>query len=182
MVTPRTGRPRGRPKNFLRDPERFAIPYARALMTVYQASENAAFATAAAELRGVKIEAKFVGPRRMRGRGAVPPGILVPYRAEEGRGWEQAYRRGNTLKEFFEHKASVLRRKAHRAKAEYPKWYGAMVRAFELALRPEKDQEFSATEIMRLAMSVGEAAYAHAALLPLLSAKFLCSPDLLPKV
>jgi hypothetical protein len=82
MVTPRTGRPRGRPrKSLLADPERFAVPFVDALL-VLGVSETDAFKIAMLQLIGRPVAVRTVGPRRKRGRGAVPGGTLVSY---EGR-------------------------------------------------------------------------------------------------
>ena len=183
MVTPRTGRPRGRPKkDFLRDPERFAIPCALALMTVFNASENDAFTVAAAWLLGTATNARPVGPRHKRGRGAMPAGTLVTY--------ERAFCRGSSTVTFAG-KAATLRKKAVKVCAERGAWCYAMSRAFVLALRPGKDRQSSALEIMRLTASAGEGAYALAVLLPLLAAARSSSklihkihplPDFMPNV
>jgi hypothetical protein len=173
MVTPRTGRPRGRPKkDFLRDPERFAIPFAIALMTAFDASENDAFTVAAAELLGTVINTKPVGPRSKRGRGALPAGILATYK--------RAFRRGGSAAHFAG-KASTLRKKANKVCTQHSEWCRAMSRAFVLALHG-KDRQFSTLEIMRLAASVGEVGYARDVLLPLLAARFYPLPDFMPNV
>jgi hypothetical protein len=169
MVTPRTGRPRGRPpKDFLRDPERFAIPYALALMKVFNASENDAFTAAAAQLPpSTAVNTTETGLRRKRGRGALPPGLSVTYKRNLA---------------TFASKSSTLLKRARKAKAKHPAWCQAMSRAFELALRPEGDRQFSSLEIMRLTTAVDEGAYALAVLLPLLAAKFHQLPEYFPNL
>ena len=60
MVTPRTGRPRGRPRyDFLRDPERFAVAFVDALTTL-GTSETDAFKIAAAQLVGLPVAIETV--------------------------------------------------------------------------------------------------------------------------
>ena len=160
MVSPQTGRPRGRPPyDFLRDPERYAIAYIDAL-GVLGTSETDAFKIAAAQIVGVPIGCRTVDPRRKRGRGLVGGGELVNYD------------NGPTT---IVGKADTLRRKFKRPMSpEERVWRLAMGRAFLLALRG-KDWDRCASKIEELAKSVGEAAYAQTVLLPLLAAKFLCT-------
>jgi hypothetical protein len=157
MVTPRTGRPRGRPPyDFLHDSERYAIPFIDALV-VLGTSETDAFKIAAAQIVGTPMGGQTVDPRRKRGRGLVRGGVLVNY--DEG--------------STIVGKADTLRRKFKRPMSpEERVWRRAMGRAFLLALRG-KDLHRCVSKIEELAKSVGEAAYAQTMLLPLLAAKIL---------
>ena len=166
MTTPKTGRPHGAPpKKFVSDPERYAISHADALMAL-GASENDAFKIAAAWVVGKPVAGQDIGPRRKRGRGAIPAGRLVTYER-------------NPLAErpaTIEGKAATLRRKAERAEAdpEAVAWRMAMCRAHVLALSATKDDpERCAEIIMELAAMVGETDYAEEILLPLLAARFV---------
>ena len=158
MGTPRTGKSRGRPRyNFFGDRERYAIACIDALL-VLGTSETDAFHFAASQIVGVPKEARAVDARRKRGRGFVPSGIRICYNS------------GTTT---IAGKAVTLRRKHKRATSpEEAAWRVTMGRAFLLALRA-KDLDRCASEIMELTQSVNEAAYARAALLPLLAAKTL---------
>jgi hypothetical protein len=167
MVTPRTGRPRGRPrKSLLADPERFAVPFVDALL-VLGVSETDAFKIAMLQLIGRPVAVRTVGPRRKRGRGAVPGGTLVSYE-DDAR---------------IEGRVTTLRRKFKKPMtAEIARWRIATVRAILLALTG-KDLVRCAGEIRQLAVSVGEEQYADACLLPLLAAKHLSRlPDYLTDV
>jgi hypothetical protein len=157
VVTPRTGRPRGRPRyDFGHDPERYAIAYVEALV-VLGISETDAFKVAAAHIVGIPVGSRPVEPQRKRGRGLVQGGVLINY----------------DRKTRIEGKACTLRRKFKRSTApEDLVWRVAMGRAFLLALRGN-NLNGCASKIEELATSVGEAAYAQAVLLPLLAAKIL---------
>jgi hypothetical protein len=158
MVSPQTGRPRGRPPyDFLRDPERYAIPFIDALLT-HGTSETDAFKIAAAQIVGIPLGCRTVGPRQKRGRGLVRAGLLVNY---------------DYASTTIVGKADTLRRKFKRPiSPEEHVWRLAMGRAFLLATRA-KDLDRCASKINELAEAVGEAQYARAVLLPLLAAKFL---------
>jgi hypothetical protein len=163
VVTPKTGRRRGRPRyNFFADPERFAVAFLDALMALdelgaLKVSEGDAFKTAAVQIVGVPMELKTVEPRRKRGRGPVPGGTNIAY---DGRG-----------PATIAGKADTLRRKYKRScPPEVAAWRLAMARGFMLALTG-RDRDRCAAEIARLAASVGEASYATAVLLPMLAAK-----------
>jgi hypothetical protein len=166
MVSPQTGRPCGRPRyDFLGDPERYAISLIDALV-VLGTSETDAFKIAGAQIVGIPMGCRTVGPRRKRGRGLVQGGVLVNYD------------NGSTT---IVGKADTLRRKFRRPMSpEEGMWRAAMGHAFLLALRG-KDWPRCASKIEELAKSVGEAAYAQAVLLPLLAAKFF-PPDFMPDV
>ena len=158
MVSPQTSSPRGRPPyDFLRDPERYAISLIDALV-VLGTSETDAFKIAAAQIVGIPMGCRTVGPRRKRGRGLVRGGLLVNY---------------DYCSTTMVGKADTLRRKFKRSMStEEHVWRLAMGRAFLLALNG-KDLHPCASEIGELAESVGEAQYAQAVLLPLLAAKIL---------
>jgi hypothetical protein len=166
MVTPRTGRPRGRPRGrLLTDPERFAVPFVDALL-VLSVSETDAFKIAALQLIGTTVAVRTVGPRRKRGRGAVPGGTLVSY-ADDAR---------------IEGRATTLRRKfKNPMTAEIARWRMVMGRAFLLTLTG-KNSVLAGAKIRELAVSVGEERYADTCLLPLLKAKFSRLPDYLTDV
>ena len=157
MVSPQTGRPRGRPPyDFLRDPERYAIPFIDAL-GVLGTSETDAFKIAAAQIVGIPMGCRTVDPRRKRGRGPVQGGVHINYDSKTG----------------IEGKAVTLRRKFKRPMSpEEGAWRLAMGRAFLLALRG-KDLHRCALKIEELAKSVNEAHYAQAVLLPQLAARIL---------
>jgi hypothetical protein len=157
VVTPRTGRPRGRPRyDFRHDPERYGIAFVDALV-VLGISETDAFKGAAAQIVGIPTGFRAVDSRRKRGRGLVQSGVLITYA-------------GTTT---IVGKADTLRRKFKRSTVpEDLVWRVTMGRAFLLALRG-KDLHRCASKIEGLAKSVGEAAYAQAVLLPLLASKIL---------
>jgi hypothetical protein len=158
MSTPKTGRPPGAPrKKFADDPERYAVARADALMAL-GVSENDALKTAAAWLVGKPVAGENVGPRRKRGRGAIPAGRLVSYEDRD----------------VIEGKAVTLRKKRDRAKSdpEAAAWLVAMSRSHVLALSAIRDPERCAEIIMELAAMVGETGYAEVVLLPLLAARF----------
>lgn len=167
MVTPPTGRRRGRPKHDpLVDPERFAVPFVDALLVLGN-SETDAFKIATLQFIGRPAAVRTVGPRRKRGRGAVPGGTLVSYEDDSR----------------IEGRATTLRRKFKKPMtADVARWRRAMGRAFLLALTG-KDFVRCAGEIRQLAASVGEEQYAQAQLLPLLAAKHISRlPDYLTDV
>jgi hypothetical protein len=157
MTKPQTDRPRGRPPyDFLNDPERYAIAYVDALVTL-GVSETDAFKVAAAHIVGIPRGCRTVGPRRKRGRGLVQGGVLINY----------------DRKTRIEGKAVTLRR--HFKQSTAPKevvWRMAMGRAFLLALRG-KDLQRCPSKIMELAKSVNEAQYAQVVLVPQLAARIL---------
>lgn len=157
MVSPQTGRLRGRPPyDFLHDPERYAIAFIDALVA-HGTSETNAFRIASAQIVGMPMGLRTIEPRRKRGRGVVSGGVQINY---DG-------------KTKIEGKATTLRRKFKRSmRPEEHVWRVTMGRAFLLALRG-KDLHRCASKIEELAKSVGEARYAQAVLLPLLAAKIL---------
>jgi hypothetical protein len=155
MVTPRTGRPRGRPRyDFLRDPERFAVAFVDAL-TALGTSETDAFKIAAAQLVGIPVSIETVEPRRKQGRGAIPGGTLVSY--------DQAAvsiaGKGDSVRRKF--KMSCTQ--------EVAAWRVAMGRAFILTLI---GTDTAPPEVEELAASVGEADYTKRVLLPMITARF----------
>jgi hypothetical protein len=166
MVSPQTGRPCGRPRyDFLGDPERYAISLIDALV-VLGTSETDAFKIAAAQIVGIPMGCRTVGPRRKRGRGLVRGGLLVNY---------------DYCSPTIVGKADTLRRKFKRPMSpEEHVWRRAMGHAFLLVLRG-KDWHRCASKIEELAKSMGEAAYAQTELLPMLAAKFVMS-DFMPDV
>jgi hypothetical protein len=121
MVSPQTSRPRGRPPyDFLRDPERYAMPFIDALV-VLGTSETDAFKIAAAQIVGIPMGCRTVDPRRKRGRGLVGSGVLVNY---------------DNCPATIVGKADTLRRKFKRPMSPTERvWRLAMGRAFLLALR-----------------------------------------------
>src|SRR5262245_6568749 len=105
MVTPRTGKPRGRPKgstkSLLDDPERHAIAIALAGMGMGM-NEQAAFRWGALQVVGRDITATAPTPSRPRGR-PIPPGW-------RWMSWERDAGPGKTTTEI-DSKAETLRRK-----------------------------------------------------------------------
>src|ERR1700687_5311848 len=104
-----THRPRGAPKkDFVHDPERYAISSADALMML-GASSNDAFAAVAAQMLGEPVAEQTVGPRRKRGRGLIAGGIQITYQRRTG---------GGSAATTFDGRASTLRRKAKAAERD----------------------------------------------------------------
>jgi hypothetical protein len=169
MSTPKTGRPRGAPpKEFSRDPERYAISHADALKAL-GVSENDAFTIAATWMLGKPVAAEHVGPRRKHGRGAIPAGWRVEYMRDP-------LAEGSAS---IEGKAATLRKKAKLAESDpqAKAWRVAMSRASVLALSATRDSDRCASIILELAEMVGETSYAKDVLLPLLAARFVALPD-----
>jgi uncharacterized protein YoaH (UPF0181 family) len=115
-------KPCGAPiKDFVHDPERYAIARADALMAI-GASSNDAFMTVAVQMLGEPIAEQNVGPRRKRGRGLIAGGIQITYERRAVGGGSAA---------GFAGKAATLRRKAKAAERD-PRavaWRTAMGRA-----------------------------------------------------
>jgi hypothetical protein len=168
MVSRKTGRPRGRPQlDFLQDPDRFAIALAFALTTLGH-SENTAFRAVAVLAFGHKASAEEVAPRRKRGRGVIPGGLLVTY--------ERAARRGGATGSLAG-RATSLRQKAARIGRD-PKavaWLLQMQAAFTLALQAASSVERCAARILELGQLVIEGKLAEDRLLTKLSGEL---PDL----
>jgi hypothetical protein len=158
-----TRQPRGAPKKqFVRDPDRYAISRADAYM-VLGISENDAFMTVAVQTLGEAVAEQRVGPRRKRGRGLIAGGIQITYE-------RRAVGGGSAV--TFAGKATTLRLKAKAAEQDPQAvaWRKAMGRAHVLALTG-KDHERCAAIIVELAAVAGEQAYARDVLLPLLAAR-----------
>ena len=164
----RRGAPR---KQFVHDPERYAICSADALMAL-GASSNDAFATVAVQMLGEPVAEQNVAPRRKRGRGLMAGGIQITYQRRAVGGGSAAN---------FEGKASTLRRKAKAAERDPQAvaWRKAMGRAYVLALTA-KDHERCAAIIMELAAVAGERAYARDVLLPLVAARTFLAARIIP--
>jgi hypothetical protein len=164
MATPKTGKPRGRPrKDFLQDPDRFAVALAFALKTI-GTSENDAFRAVAALAFGSKVFEEQVPPRRKRGRGAIPGGMLV--------GYERTAIRGGPVGSLIG-RADSLRLKTPQI-ARDPKamaWLLQMQAAFALALQAASSAERCATRILELGRLVVEGKLPEANLLNVLSAE-----------
>lgn len=162
MATPKTGRPRGRPQlDFLQDPDRFAIALAFALRTLGY-SENTAFQAVAVLAYGYKVSAEEVAPRRKRGRGAIPGGLLVTY--------ERATYSGAATTTLFG-RATSLRHKGTRIGRD-PKavtWLLQMQAAFSMALLAATSTERCTTRILELGWQVVEGKLAEDKLLNVLS-------------
>jgi hypothetical protein len=158
MVSPQTGRPRGRPRyDFRHDPERYAIAFVHALV-VLGISETDAFKVAAAQIVGIPTGVRSVDSRQKRGRGLVQGGVLINY----DHGMTTIAGKARTLRRKFKGPMS----------SEIHEWRVTIGHAFLLALTG-KDLPACAAKITELATSVGETAYAQAVLLPLLAAKIL---------
>jgi hypothetical protein len=168
MVSPKTGKPRGRPQlDFLQDPDRFAIALAFALRTLGN-SENDAFRAVAALALGAKVSAKEVAPRRKRGRGAIPGGLMVTY--------ERVARKGGSTGSLVG-RATSLRQKGARTERD-PKamaWLLEKQAAFALALQAASSLERCATRILELGQLVVKGKLAEDRLLGKLSDEL---PDL----
>jgi hypothetical protein len=137
-------------------------------------SETAAFQIAAMHLlKRRPVHARFVAPRRKRGRGLVPAGLAVSY--------EDADR-------YIEQKASALRRKFKRkrdADAAIVAWRLLMKQAFILALAARRGQDpFRCRLWLRdLTAAAGEEEYGAAFLDPLLVIRLSSDPlDFTPDV
>jgi hypothetical protein len=156
-------KPRGAPrKQFVHDPERYAIARADAFMAL-GVSENDAFMTVAAQLLGAVVAEQRVGPRRKRGRGLIAGGMQITYERRAVGGGSAA---------SFAGKATTLRLKAKAAERDPQAvaWRKAMGRAQVLALTGN-DHERCAAIIAELAAVAGEQAFARDVLLPLLAAR-----------
>jgi hypothetical protein len=168
MVTPKTGRPRGRPQlDFVQDPDRFAIALAFALRAL-GSSENAAFQAVAASGFGSKVSAEQIGPRRKRGRGAIPGGLMVTYERAAHSGAATTTLRG---------RATSLRHKGARIERD-PKamaWLEEKQAAFALALQSASSAELCAARILELGQDVVKGKLAEDQLLNVLSSEL---PDL----
>jgi hypothetical protein len=168
MVSRKTGKPRGRPQlDFVQDPDRFAIALAFALRTL-GSSENAAFQAVAASGFGSKVSAEQIGPRRKRGRGAIPGGLIVTYERAAHSGAATTTLRG---------RATSLRHKGARVERD-PKamaWLSEKQAAFALALQSASSAELCATRILELGQLVIEGKLAEDHLLNVLSGEL---PDL----
>ena len=163
MVTPRTGKPRGRPKlPFPQDPDRFAIALAFALKRLGN-SENNAFRAVAAAAFGIKRSAEQIEARRKRGRGAVPTGLKVTYQGASS---------GTLLS-----RATSLRQKSARAwrNPECMPWLLYWHEAFLLALQAASSAERCVTRILQLGQMVAAGELAEDRMLNVLSAEL---PDL----
>ncbi|WP_128565411.1 hypothetical protein [Methylobacterium crusticola] len=162
MVTPKTGRPRGRPKKFpLHDPDRYWIAYAFALQASGY-SERAAFDLAAAQVYGEvgKIEKIQFGDKtgwtrvefpKVAGSATTVPG-----------------------------KASTLRRKANVARTgEEAYWLVLISRAWLQAMR-SKDRARNRAEMLAIGSHLGEEAFIAGCLIPFLAAA-TALPDYSPR-
>jgi hypothetical protein len=159
-------------REFVHDPERYAINRADAYMAL-GASEADAFETVAAQMLGQPVACEVVGPRRRRGRGLVGAGTLVTYERRVTGGGSAA---------SFAGKASTLCRKAKLAEQdpEAVAWRKAMCRCLVLAFTGN-DHAVSAGIIWELAMVAGEQAYARDVLLPLLAVRFFWRGRFIPE-
>jgi hypothetical protein len=160
----RRGRP---PKNFLLDPDRFAIALAFALRTL-GSSENDACRAVAAVAFGERVAACDVGPRRKQGRGAIRAGSRVTY--------SLAFRSGGPAGTLTG-RATTLRQKGTRAWQD-PKtaaWLMEMQSAFALALMAASSAERCAARILNLGRLVSEGKLDETRLLSILSVEL---PDL----
>jgi hypothetical protein len=165
VATPRTGRPRGRPKsNFLRDPDRFAIALALAFRSL-GASENDAFRAVAALAFGRKVSEQQVPPRRKRGRGAIPGGTLV--------GYERTAVQGGAIG-LLPGRAGSLRLKFSQIGQRDPKamaWLLRMQGAFTMGLTAASSAERCAARILELGRLVDLGALPEDRLLNVLAAE-----------
>ncbi|MET3993345.1 hypothetical protein ABID65_004997 [Bradyrhizobium sp. S3.9.2] len=169
MVSKKTGGLRGRPRlNFMQDPDRFAIALAFAFKSV-GSSENDAFLRACALAFGSEVSAAEVVPRRKRGRGMIPGGVMVTYERAAAKGGASGSLVG---------RATTLRQKAARARGNPTEmiWLLHTQGAFAMALQAAPAMERCADRILKLVQLVLEGKLAEDdMLLNLLSAEL---PDL----
>lgn len=152
----------------MQDPDRFVIALAFAFRTI-GGSENDAFLRASALAFGSEVSAAKVAPRRKRGRGTIPGGVMVTY--------ERAAEKGGASGSLVG-RATTLRQKAARAGGNPTEaiWLLHMQGAFAMALRAAPAMERCANRILELGQLVLEGKLdENDMLLDLLSAEL---PDL----
>jgi hypothetical protein len=109
MTARKPGATRGRPpQDFARDPHRYAIAIALALMQL-GLSENAAFGLVASLVLGRKVAEHHAPARPRRGIGMVPPGRLATYE----RAWHL-----NSNTASLDGFRTTLRKKLHRIESD----------------------------------------------------------------
>src|SRR4051812_11871258 len=169
MVTPRTGKPRGRPrKSFLEDPERYAIALSDALAAL-GLSEPDSFAFAAAILMGEEVAIEWLpngGARIRYGRVCAPgePTTTILGKADTLRGKaKHRARKGAKLTPF-------TRDEMH--------WRQHMALCIMVVLGA-KDEVRCAEKVRQLAAEIGEAEFCESQLIPMLKRKFE-PPDFSP--
>ncbi|WP_132250223.1 hypothetical protein [Methylobacterium segetis] len=162
MVTPKTGRPRGRPrKTLFDDPDRYWIAYALALQAA-GCSENKAFDLAAARVYGHVDRIEEIASGELTGWTKVSV--------------SRVERSATTI--FG--KASTLRRKTNVARTEIETlWLTLLARAWMQALL-SKDHERNRLHLQVLGKHLGEEAFVDRVLLPILDKKSAL-PDFSPR-
>jgi hypothetical protein len=172
VVTPRTGRARGRPRkpakpakpqrsagrptlSFFDDPDRYRVGCLDALLALGIRSESAC-ARALAAL-DVAIEG---------GEGKLAPdGRLVTT-------WERFRTRAGATAATLDGRASTLREKQRRCRSpEEANWRRAMSSCFKVALHP-RDRLRAKAGVLTLATVVGEGDFAQRVLWPMIDARF----------
>ena len=168
MVTPKTGRPRGRPSKLLmNDPDRYAVALSDAIY-FFGGGEKFSFGCSASLLYAKLVDMKDLdaGGCETHHESAHPgyPSVNISGKSDTIRG------------------KSKLRSKRGQAKKVYSPeetlWRLTMAMAFISALMP-KDLEASRLLVRSLAGSVGEIKFAEVFLIPWLEQKFR-SPDFSP--
>lgn len=168
MVTPRTGRPRGRPKkNFLDDPERYAVALSDALHSLGMTGKDAfTFVAAVLAAQETKISKLEDGSANIRYESALPggPSVTIAGKADTLRGKSKLRpRKGSPQKAISEEEAH---------------WRKMMALAFAIALKA-KDEIRCSILIRQIVAEVGEVSFGETYLLPMLRAKFQ-PPDFSP--
>ncbi len=168
MVTPKTGKPRGRPTKLLtEDPERYAIALSDALQAMGMGEKDSFYLSAALMFSEAVDSAEMADGRvRVTYESARPgfPSVTISGKSDTIRG------------------KSKLRRKRGQqevgVRPEDAAWRKHMGLAFIVALST-KDFGVGCASIRSLADSVGENAFAEAVLIPMLQQKFQ-PPDFSP--
>jgi len=168
MVTPKTGKPRGRPpKSFRRDPERYAIALSDALQLL-GLTEKSSFDLVAALIVGRETTSNIVADGRLKVQyeSALPgsPSVTILGKSDTIRGKSKLRaRKGSERKELSLDDAN---------------WRLKMALAFA-ATFSAKDLKSGADLICQLTSEINESKYAEAVLLPMMKAKF-DPPDFSP--
>lgn len=162
MVTPKTGRPRGRPtKPLLEDPDRYWITYAFALQAI-GLSENKAFDLAAARVYGHVDKTEEILDGDLSGS------VKISTSRVEG------------ASTTITGKASTLRRKANVDRTQHEtRWIILMTRAW-LHVLASKSHERSRAELLALGKLLQEEAFVGGYLTSKLNEKYGL-PDFSPR-
>ncbi|MHC2104397.1 hypothetical protein [Methylobacterium sp. CM6246] len=161
MVTPKTGRPLGRPrKNFLADPERYAVALSDALQLL-GLTEKSSFDLVAALVVGRETASSVMpdGRVKVQYESALPgsPSVTILGKSDTIRGKSKLRTRNKSPKKKLSLDEAI--------------WRTNMALAFAASFSA-KEFEAGADLISKLTSEIGEAQYAEAILLPMLKAKF----------